>query len=440
MTIGDLGQAVAIATAGALAWRYMGTVFALTLFHRMPDDPGVRFAVVMLCRYAALAIASIAALSAIRLGMAQIGVVLAALGVGLGFGLQEIVSNFVCGIILLLERPIRIGDIVTVAETTGRVDRINIRATTIINADNQCMIVPNREFITGKLVNWTHRDKILRVAIKLGVAYGTDPDRVAELLMSVRARDPDVVISPSPAAMMEGFGDSSLLFVLYAFVPEPAPDRPGAAPALRGDPAAVRGRGDRDPVPGAGGPSDGDAARTRALQRLAEGPPRRRIDRRPGAARSATYRQRGLNPPVLRARHGPEWQSRLFRDRLMLALGFVRFITCREMDRGAGRLHGRAPWRSDAIVVRSPTRAEREGTPPRASGSYRKGRRRRNAHGDRAAARLPPRRGRSGGRADARHLDQAQRPLPAAGAGLSGQLRLAPRLRGRRVARRQRPV
>ena len=99
---------------------------------------------------------------AIRLDMARIGVVLAALGVGLGFGLQEIISNFVCGIILLLERPIRIGDVVTVAGTTGRVDRIHIRATTIVNADNQSMIVPNREFITGNLVNWTHKDKILR--------------------------------------------------------------------------------------------------------------------------------------------------------------------------------------------------------------------------------------------------------------------------------------
>ena len=175
VTVGDLGEAGAIVLAGVLAWRYMSTVFALTLFHRMPDDPGVRFAVVMLCRYAVLAIASIAALGAIRLDMARIGVVLAALGVGLGFGLQEIISNFVCGIILLLERPIRIGDIVTVADTTGRVDRIHIRATTIVNGDNQSMIVPNRQFITGNLVNWTHNDKILRVGIKLGVAYGTDP-------------------------------------------------------------------------------------------------------------------------------------------------------------------------------------------------------------------------------------------------------------------------
>jgi potassium efflux system protein len=84
------------------------------------------------------------------------------------------------------------------------------------------MIVPNREFITGNLVNWTLKDKILRVTVKLGVAYGTDPERVVELLMSVARRDADVVISPAPAAMMEEFGESSLRFVLFAFVPDPA--------------------------------------------------------------------------------------------------------------------------------------------------------------------------------------------------------------------------
>ena len=147
--------------------------------------------------------------------------ILAALGVGLGFGLQEVVSNFVCGIILLLERPIRIGDVVTVAGSTGTVNRINIRATTIVNSDNQSMIVPNREFITGNLVNWTLKDKITRVPIKITVAYGTDPDRVVNLLLRIARADADVMIKPAPSASMEGFGESSLLFGLSTFVPEP---------------------------------------------------------------------------------------------------------------------------------------------------------------------------------------------------------------------------
>jgi small-conductance mechanosensitive channel len=221
VTVGNAAEAIAFALVGALAWRYMSTLFAVTIFPRMPDDPGVRFAVVTLCRYAVLGLSSLAALSAVHLDLAKIGVVLAALGVGLGFGLQEIVSNFVCGIILLLERPIRIGDVVTVAGTTGKVDRINIRATTIVNGDNQSMIVPNREFITGNLVNWTLKDKILRVAIKLSVAYGTDPDRVVNLLLAIARQDPNVLLNPAPSAALEGFGDSALLFGLYAFVPDP---------------------------------------------------------------------------------------------------------------------------------------------------------------------------------------------------------------------------
>jgi small-conductance mechanosensitive channel len=221
VTFGDLGRAIGMITLGIVGWRYMSTLFAVTLFPRIPDDPGVRFAIVTLCRYVVLGISTISALGAIHLGMAQIGVVVAALGVGLGFGLQEIVSNFVCGIILLLERPIRIGDVVTVAGTTGQVDRINIRATTIINGDNQSMIVPNREFITGNLVNWTHKDRILRVSIRVGAAYGSDPDRIVDLLMGIARDDPDVLRTPMPSALLEELGSSALNFVLHAFVPDP---------------------------------------------------------------------------------------------------------------------------------------------------------------------------------------------------------------------------
>jgi potassium efflux system protein len=221
VSLGDMSEAAFIILLGVLAWRYMNTLFAVTIFPRMPDDPGVRFAVVTLCRYAALGVTTLTALGAVHLDLAKIGFVLAALGVGLGFGLQEIVSNFVCGIILLLERPIRIGDVVTVAGNTGKVDRINIRATTILNADNQSMIVPNREFITGNLVNWTLKDKILRVPIKISVAYGTDPERVVKLLLTVAREDVDVMKSPEPSAGLEGFGESALLFGLYTFVPDP---------------------------------------------------------------------------------------------------------------------------------------------------------------------------------------------------------------------------
>jgi small-conductance mechanosensitive channel len=188
----------------------------------MPDDPGVRFAVLTLCRYLVLGLGLLGGLSMIHLGLEKISVVLAALGVGLGFGLQEIVSNFVCGIILLLERPIRVGDIVTVANMTGKIERINIRATTITNGDNQSIIVPNRAFITGDLVNWTLKDKVIRLTIKVRVALGTDPDQVSELFSAIARDDDDVLRNPVPSALVEEFSDYSMQFVMHAHVPDPS--------------------------------------------------------------------------------------------------------------------------------------------------------------------------------------------------------------------------
>src|SRR5206468_2155977 len=99
---------------------------------------------------------------------------------------------------------------------------INIRATTIINSDNQSMIVPNRQFITSNLVNWTHKDRILRLSVPLGVAYGSDPDRVQDLLLAIARDDSDVLRNPVPVAVMESFGDSALNFILHVHVPDPS--------------------------------------------------------------------------------------------------------------------------------------------------------------------------------------------------------------------------
>lgn len=222
VVLADLLKSMIALGIGAALWRYMGAIFAYTLFRKIPDDPGIRFAVVTLCRYAALAVALATAMEAIHLGLAQISMVVAALGVGLGFGLQEIVSNFICGIILLLERPIRVGDVVTVGDTIGKVDRINIRATTIINGDNQCMIVPNREFITGKLVNWTHKDKIMRISVKVTVAHDSNVDQVAKLLLAIAQGDFDVLSKPPAVAVLEEITELGLRFVLFAHVADPS--------------------------------------------------------------------------------------------------------------------------------------------------------------------------------------------------------------------------
>jgi potassium efflux system protein len=143
----------------------------------------------------------------------------AALSVGIGFGLQEIVANFISGLIILFERPIRVGDLVTVGDVDGTVTKIRIRATTITNWDRKEYIVPNKEFITGRLMNWTLSNPINRVVIVVGIAYGSDTEKARELLLKVAHEHPAVMEDPPPVAAFDGFGDNSLNFVLRCFLP-----------------------------------------------------------------------------------------------------------------------------------------------------------------------------------------------------------------------------
>jgi len=142
----------------------------------------------------------------------------AALGVGLGFGLQEIVANFVCGLIILFERPFRVGDMVTIGDQTGKVTIIQIRATTVTDWDRRELIVPNKEFITGKLINWSLSDPITRVVIPVGVAYGSDTQETEKLLLKIARENQMVLSQPEPSALFLGFGDNSLNFELRVFV------------------------------------------------------------------------------------------------------------------------------------------------------------------------------------------------------------------------------
>ncbi len=152
------------------------------------------------------------------IGWQNVQWLVAAMTVGLGFGLQEIFANFVSGIILLFERPARVGDIVTVGAITGTVTKIRIRATTILDWDNKELIVPNKEFVTGNLVNWTLSNPNLRLVLKVGVAYGSDTRLVTELLYQVANQSLNVLETPEPSVVFNEFGDSSLNFELRLFV------------------------------------------------------------------------------------------------------------------------------------------------------------------------------------------------------------------------------
>jgi potassium efflux system protein len=155
---------------------------------------------------------------ALGLRWSSIQWLVAALGVGLGFGLQEIVANFICGLIILFERPFRVGDVVTIGDQTGTVTRIQIRATTVTDFDRRELIVPNKEFITGKLINWSLSDPITRVVIPVGVAYGSDTQATEKLLLKIARENLMVLSQPEPSALFLGFGDNCLNFELRVFV------------------------------------------------------------------------------------------------------------------------------------------------------------------------------------------------------------------------------
>ncbi len=142
----------------------------------------------------------------------------AALSVGIGFGLQEIVANFISGIIILFERPIRVGDYVSVGDNEGVVSKIQIRATTILTRDRKELLVPNKEFITGQLLNWSLSDPTTRLILPVGVAYGSDIPLARKLLLEAAEENEQVLKEPGPQVLFYNFGDNSLDLQLRCFI------------------------------------------------------------------------------------------------------------------------------------------------------------------------------------------------------------------------------
>ncbi len=218
ITLADVVLSILITVITLISAKNLPGLLEITLLNRLPMDPGARYAFIRISRYTITAIGIILAVNTIGLQWAKLQWLIAALGVGLGFGLQEIVANFICGLIVLFERPFRVGDTVTVGETSGTVSRIRIRATTITDWDRRELIVPNKEFITGKLINWSLSDPILRIKIPVGIAYGSDTDLAEKLLLTAARENPLVLKEPEPSAIFMGFGDNSLNFEVRAFI------------------------------------------------------------------------------------------------------------------------------------------------------------------------------------------------------------------------------
>jgi len=193
----------------------------IAVLQYLPFAPGGRYAITTLVRYSVVLLGLLYAFDTIGIGWNQVQWLAAAITVGLGFGLQEIFANFVSGLIILFERPIRVGDTVTVGEIVGKVTRIQMRATTITGWDRKELVIPNKEFVTGQIINWSLSDKILRLSIQVGIAYGSDTVLATRLLYDIARRHPAVLDEPEPAVSFKNFGDSSLDFELRAFIADP---------------------------------------------------------------------------------------------------------------------------------------------------------------------------------------------------------------------------
>ena len=211
--------AVFLVVVTVTATRNLPGAIEVMLLRHLPLEPALRYALRTVCRYLIVIVGLTMTFSAVGIGWGKVQWLVGGLMVGLGFGLQEIFANFVSGLIILFEQPVRIGDIVTIDDVSGTVSRIQIRATTITDWDYREYIVPNKELVTGRLMNWTLSDKTNRILIDVGVAYGSDTNLARSLLLEVAASHPLIMDEPAPLATFEGFGDSTLNLVLRCYLP-----------------------------------------------------------------------------------------------------------------------------------------------------------------------------------------------------------------------------
>ncbi|HET7688577.1 MAG TPA: mechanosensitive ion channel domain-containing protein [Candidatus Macondimonas sp.] len=217
ITLGSIGLALMALAFTLGAARNIPGLLEVLVLQRQSVDAGTRYAATLLSRYAIFLVGLLIVVNQLGIDWSKAQWLVAALSVGLGFGLQEIVANFVAGIIILFERPVRIGDTVTVGGVSGTVSRIRIRATTILDWDRKELIIPNKSFVTDPVVNWTLSDLTTRVVVPIGIAYGADPQQALTVMETTVRENPLILKDPPPAVLFIGFGDSSLNFELRVF-------------------------------------------------------------------------------------------------------------------------------------------------------------------------------------------------------------------------------
>lgn len=219
ITLLSVFKAGLVILATVTAARNLPGFLEITILKRLPIEPALRYALRTVARYLLVIAGMTLVFSVMGIGWGKVQWLAAGLTVGLGFGLQEIFANFVSGLIILFERPVRLGDVVTIDNVSGTVSRIQIRATTIMDWDRKEYIVPNKEIVTGRVLNWTLSDQTSRIVIRVGVAYGSDTQLAQRLLTQVADNHPIIQKEPKPLATFDEFGDSTLNLCLRCYMP-----------------------------------------------------------------------------------------------------------------------------------------------------------------------------------------------------------------------------
>jgi small-conductance mechanosensitive channel len=209
ISLGNILEFFLVVWFAYLLSRFLRFALQEDVYPRVNLAPGLSYAASSLLNYIILAVGFVAGLGVLGVDFSKVSIMAGAFGVGIGFGLQGVVNNFVSGLILLFERPIHVGDIVEVGNLQGTVRRIGIRASVIHTVAGADIIVPNSQLVTDKLTNWA-----LSFGLPVGVNYGADPKKVIELLEQVARTHPDVLTDPAPRALFMGYGESSIKFEL----------------------------------------------------------------------------------------------------------------------------------------------------------------------------------------------------------------------------------
>ncbi len=218
LTLGVVLLAAALlGVAYVVSWM-LQTLLTENVMARRNLDAGVTISITRLLHYALVTLGYLAALVVLGVDLSKMTLLASALGVGIGFGLQTIVNNFVCGLILLLERPVRVGDTIEIGGVWVKIAKIGLRSTTVRTADQADMIVPNSDLVTNQVTNWTLTDRHARTTIPVGVAYGSNVDLVMQTLKACALAHPQVLQHPEPQILFQSFGDSALNFELRTWV------------------------------------------------------------------------------------------------------------------------------------------------------------------------------------------------------------------------------